>query len=109
VGLFDARLVLDGSAPLVVVSGELDIATEAELRAVLEAALAPPPPERLVVDVSGLRFVDLTGLAPLLAAGRCVSEGVRLRGTSPALSRLRSLLALESVLPDEAEAADRTR
>lgn len=61
-------------AVIVEVVGELDIASAGELeRAVLEAEADAPG--RLVVDLSGLEFMDSTGLHVLLAAARRARDG----------------------------------
>jgi anti-anti-sigma factor len=48
------------------VTGELDFYREPELRAAVEDLLAQHPPQRLVLDVSGLEFLDSAGLRGLL-------------------------------------------
>jgi anti-sigma B factor antagonist len=50
----------------VVVTGELDLYREPELRAFVDTLLAQGSPERLVLDVGGLQFVDSAGLRGLL-------------------------------------------
>jgi anti-sigma B factor antagonist len=49
-----------------VVTGELDLYREPELRSAVEALLAQGPPQRLVLDVGGLQFLDSAGLRGLL-------------------------------------------
>ena len=53
-------------AQIVVVRGELDVATVPALREQLSALAA----ERVVVDLSGVTFVDSVSLAALLTAAR---------------------------------------
>ncbi|HSO99400.1 MAG TPA: STAS domain-containing protein [Solirubrobacteraceae bacterium] len=61
-------------ALIVAVLGELDIASAGMLeRAVRDAELDAPG--RLVVDLSGLDFMDSTGLHVLLAAARRSRDG----------------------------------
>jgi anti-sigma B factor antagonist len=50
-----------------VVTGELDLYREPELRSAVEALLAQGPPQRLVLDVGDLQFLDSAGLRGLLA------------------------------------------
>jgi anti-anti-sigma factor len=70
----------DGSAPAateVVLSGELDIATLADAQRQVESAEAAAPP-LLVLDMSGLTFVDSSGVRlALLADDRARSAGRR--------------------------------
>jgi anti-anti-sigma factor len=72
--------------PMVIVRGELDIATVQEL----DAAVAPiieGEPARLVVDVSGLRFADSSAIAMWVRWAAIVGE-IELRDPSPLLRRV---------------------
>jgi anti-anti-sigma factor len=51
----------------VVVSGELDLYREAELRSSVDAMLVERAPAKVVLDVCGLQFLDSSGLRALLA------------------------------------------
>lgn len=51
----------------VLISGELDLHREAELHSAWEAVISSAEtPQRLVLDVSGLRFLDSSGMRALL-------------------------------------------
>jgi anti-sigma B factor antagonist len=54
-------------ATVVVVSGELDMASSPQLTEALER-LAPTPERSLILDLAGLEFVDVTGLRVLIQA-----------------------------------------
>jgi anti-anti-sigma factor len=73
----------------VAVQGELDIYTAPSLEhAVLEVERATPP--LLMIDLTGLSFIDSTGLSVLLAAAeRARREGRRLIVVRPPLPALR--------------------
>lgn len=63
----------------VLVSGELDLYREGELRTAVSALLADRAPDRLVLDVCGLQFLDSSGLRALLhCRDRARSVGVPL-------------------------------
>jgi anti-sigma B factor antagonist len=65
----------EGRATVIVIRGELDLATGPELEAEL-ARLGDPPPEFLVLDLRELEFMDSTGLSILIKAHqRAVEEG----------------------------------
>jgi anti-sigma B factor antagonist len=49
-------------------SGELDISTAGELERVLGELELPGGPDRIVMDLRGLRFMDSTGLRLLVTA-----------------------------------------
>jgi len=55
---------LDGVAVTIIVAGELDITTATALRSRL-LQIAAAHPERLVLDLSGLAFVDVAGARAL--------------------------------------------
>jgi anti-sigma B factor antagonist len=80
---FSASLVhLDGNA-LIVVVGELDMATAPDLASALEAFVEGGPPE-LVFDLSGLSFMDSSGLAVFTKTQRRLREqGRTLSITAP--------------------------
>lgn len=85
----------DGQPPeVVVLHGDLDISTLGDATALVEAAEAAAPP-LLVIDLSGLTFVDSSGVRLVLLADRRAQEdGRRLRvrlGTGPALRVFRAL------------------
>ena len=65
-----------GDAVILAISGELDMATAPILERRLRAA-EPDPPGELVVDLSGLEFMDSTGLHVLLAAARRLRDSGR--------------------------------
>lgn len=63
----------------VLISGELDIYREAELRSFVDAVLVDRMPQRLVLDVCRLQFLDSSGLRALLACrDRARSAGLPL-------------------------------
>ncbi|MCU1607411.1 MAG: anti-sigma-factor antagonist [Modestobacter sp.] len=63
----------------VLVSGELDLYREAELRSAVNDVLVDRAPDRLVLDVCGLQFLDSSGLRALLnCRDRARSVGVPL-------------------------------
>jgi anti-anti-sigma factor len=96
--LIDTRLDPAGT-PVVSVSGELDISNAARLEAAVESLTATRP-ERLIFDLSGLRFMDSAGIAVLVAATGKVGA-VQLRDPSPIVRRVIELTGLSRVLPIE--------
>ncbi|MET0419607.1 MAG: STAS domain-containing protein [Actinoplanes sp.] len=63
---FEARTSTAPGRIVVTLTGECDLATQAELTSVLSAAVRGAPV--VVVDVGGLRFLDSTGLHGLVTA-----------------------------------------
>jgi anti-sigma B factor antagonist len=66
--------------PTIRLVGELDISTADALEQLLSELGAPGGPDRILVDLSGLRFMDSTGLRLLVTADlRLREDGRELR------------------------------
>jgi anti-sigma B factor antagonist len=86
----------------VTVAGEVDMATSTQLKRALDAALDSSPPPALVrADLTGVEFLDTTGLGLLLTA-RTQAEQLGSRfvvsSTSPAIDRLFAITGVTSIL-----------
>ncbi len=79
-----------GAAVVVRLGGELDLYNADEIRAALGSAAADTP-ERMVVDLTEVEFVDSTALGVLIEAHNALPEGV-LRLAAPQLETRRALL-----------------
>ncbi|GAA0710612.1 STAS domain-containing protein [Dactylosporangium roseum] len=86
----------------VTATGELDVTSAPELIKVLRDAIRRYAPPRVDLDLSGVPFMDSTGIQVLVAANSDVEGGLRITGTSPAVHRLLQLTGLLEVfgLPD---------
>jgi anti-sigma B factor antagonist len=90
-----------GEVTLCVVVGEVDMATTPQLRDEL-IGLVEAGERRLVLDVSGVPFLDSTGLGVLMEMHRRLRDGsgaVALVGARPALVRLLTITNLSRALP----------
>ena len=85
--------------PIVTVSGELDISNAGALESAV-ASISAQRPERIIFDLSGLRFMDSAGIAVLIGAAASV-EAVQVRHPSPAIRRVLELTGLSDVLSVE--------
>lgn len=85
----------DGT-PVVSLSGELDLTNAEQVRSVIEDTLAGEP-ARLVFDMSGVEFMDSSGIALLATAARKVQD-VELRNPAPIVRRLIELTGLAEIL-----------
>lgn len=75
----------------VTASGELDMTSAPDLINVLRHAIRAYGPSRVDLDLTGVTFMDSTGLQVLVAANSDVGGGLRITGTSPAVHRLLEL------------------
>jgi anti-anti-sigma factor len=66
------EIAAEGTRTLML-GGELDIVNGAELEAAVRAVCAEGA-TRLVIDMSGLAFIDSTGVKTIIAAGKLCSE-----------------------------------
>ena len=87
------------------VSGELDLVTEPEL----EAALAEVTAQPIRIDLSGLAFMDSTGLRALLSAAR-EYPALQISGPlQPPVQRLLELTQTLAILPYQSGGAGERR
>ena len=92
-GLHEApvREVLENGAALVVrLAGELDLYNAETVRAALLAAVERSP-QRLVVDLEGVRFIDSTALGVLIEARSKLSDRRSFVLAAPGLETRRAL------------------
>ena len=108
------RITRKGQICTLAVSGELDIATTHVLARRAAEALRLPT-ERLIIDLSGLQFIDVCGARGLADVTRAAPPGypVLVRGAAGPVRRILDLLALPleqsgAVTPDSAERPART-
>ncbi|WP_238007255.1 STAS domain-containing protein [Dactylosporangium sp. AC04546] len=78
----------------VTATGELDMTSAPELITVLRDAIRRYRPKQVNLDLSGVPFLDSTGIQVLVAAKADVKGGVRITGTSPAVHRLLRMTGL---------------
>lgn len=93
-----------GSGPdaIIVISGELDIAVRALLRSAVAEALADGSIRRLILDLSGLVFIDAAGLGELIHARARAREHAAclfLVGAAPRVLRLLRIACLSEAFP----------
>lgn len=82
------------SEVVLIVTGDLDLATAPGLRALLVAV--PDDVPRVVVDLGGVEYLGCAGLRPLLEARRRFGDRLRLRRVGPAVLRLLELCDLST-------------
>ena len=79
-------------------SGEIDIASVESLRAVIEHRLDQDAPRSVVFDLSGLRFMDSSGLSLLLTVAAKIDH-IQIHQPSPIVRRVIELSGLATTLP----------
>ena len=86
---WNVEIIDDGTTMLVIPEGELDVLTAPRLTSALERCTNAH--RVLIIDVTGLTFIDSTGLRTLVAARDRVRERLLLAGANPVLDRLLEL------------------
>jgi anti-sigma B factor antagonist len=105
---FSATLETINRTAVVVLLGELDLDTASELARALDPLLDDGPAE-LIVECSGLGFIDSSGIAVLVAAqNRLQSRGAHLtiRSPKPHALKIFATVGLIEFLHVETEGAD---
>ena len=86
----------ENGTPIVYLSGELDLTSAGQFSTAIDAALGSHP-GRLILDASGLSFMDSSGIVLLVSATQRVQE-VQVRDPSPIVRRLIELTGLSNIL-----------
>lgn len=98
---FRTEAMVAGDDVVVAVEGELDIATVAQVTAVVEDAIAARGGAgHLLLDLSGVAFVDSSGLTTLVKANRRAGEegmSFAIRSPSDRVRRTLELTRLDAV------------
>jgi anti-anti-sigma factor len=92
-GFSIARMPAPEGAALIVLTGEVDLATSGQFREIVDAARAERP-RILVADLTEVSFIDSTMLRELLDAHRTLGEGGSrfvVAGAQPTVTRLLDL------------------
>jgi anti-anti-sigma factor len=107
-GMLAASVAAGASDPVIVLSGEVDLTTVAQLSALLTAQLSRGV-RQLTIDVSELRFADSASIRALMLAARALKERggnlVLLRPQQP-ITRLLALTGAEQIFTIRTEARD---
>jgi anti-sigma B factor antagonist len=86
-------------AHVVVLSGELD-SSNADLLKERLASIPTQPAQRLIFDLTGLRFMDSAGIAVLIGVAAKASS-VSIRNPSPIIRRVLTTTGLDNVFSIE--------
>jgi anti-sigma B factor antagonist len=86
----------DGSHDWLIAVGEIDLMTAQTLSVAIEIAEQHAPP-RLTVDLSGVTFIDVSGLRVLLQAARRARAGGRRFAVARPSDQVARLLALTAI------------
>ena len=98
--LLDIRVAVTETGPVMMLSGEADVTTLAQLEDALNAQIAAGA-RVLTVDLSGLRFADSATIGALARAARTLkAQGGRLDllNPQPGPARVLTLLGIDEIL-----------
>ena len=97
----------EGSCTLVTLTGESDANTRQLLRDLLESE-APPDAHRLIIDLSGLRFIDSAGVHALIEVRAVLRDRggeLALVAPQPVVARVLNLIGADQLIPVYADLA----
>jgi anti-sigma B factor antagonist len=97
---FEVSVERSGRTAIVRLAGELDLATAPELADVLHGL--EPPCERIILDVTGLEFIDSTGLRlAVIEQDRAAVDGFEfvIAGAAGPVLKVLRLTGLDVTLP----------
>lgn len=103
------RLEEIGASLVARVSGDLDLAVADDLRTALDCAMGDSGTRYLVLDLSGVGFIDSSGLGVILGRyRRLLQEGgkVVLVGLAPTVKRVLELSGLLRIMREYSSAED---
>ena len=86
-----------GASPVIHLRGELDLSNVGEVQTTIDAVVGRRP-ERIVLDVQKLTFMDSSGIALLISVAERVPR-MELQGPAPAIRRLLEITGLAGTLP----------
>ena len=102
--IFSTKVVAGDGETTIYVQGEIDTATAGRLRDAIEPHMGPG--QTIVLDLSGVRFMDSSCTAVLVQArGALTADGgsLVLRNPSKAAHRVLSIAGMEAILAQDAE------
>jgi len=82
----------------VILTGEIDLANAEEFLILAQAMIAECPEARFTIDLSGVTFIDSSGLAMLVRIRRAATDAgmdLRLAGTPPRVRQLLEITGLD--------------
>ena len=82
----------------VILTGEIDLANAEEFLVLAQAMIAECPEARFTIDLSGVTFIDSTGLAMLVRIRTAATDAgmdLRLAGTPPRVRQLLEITGLD--------------
>ena len=105
----DSQVV--GGVPTIYLQGELDSYSAPRVRNILETMTETPKPT-VLIDMTGLEYIDSAGLGVLVAALKGVNDhsgAMALIGLTPAVARVFRVTGLENLFSVCATEADAVR
>lgn len=96
--------VIEGETLCLRLSGEMDHHSAAGLRGEADKAICAERPRRVVLELSGIGFMDSSGLGFIMgryALARDLGATLTIRDPSPATQRILDLAGLRRIIPVE--------
>ena len=101
IGSAQLKTECSGGVLTVYISGEIDHHTSKELRNKIDASLGELSPDKLTIDLSGVTFMDSSGLGVVLGRYKLLKErggSMRIRGASRPVGRILKMAGVYALL-----------
>jgi anti-anti-sigma factor len=102
--IFSTKVVRNGTGTIIYVQGEIDMNTAERLRDAIEPHMGPR--QTIVLDLSGVEFMDSSCMTVLVQARGTLTEdggSLILRNPSKAAHRVLTATGIEFILAEDAE------
>ncbi|MFF0093268.1 STAS domain-containing protein [Streptomyces canus] len=99
---FSAVHRMVGGVRVVTVEGEIDHTVRELLSSALLSGCGAEPPSRIVVDLSGVTFMDSSGINVLIAASQQVAGAqgwLRIAGAQGPVLRVLAMVGVDALIP----------
>ncbi|MDD6094823.1 MAG: STAS domain-containing protein [Clostridia bacterium] len=106
IGSAQLKTECNGGVLTAYVSGEIDHHTSKELRNKIDACLGELSPDKLTIDLSGVTFMDSSGLGLIMGRFRLTESAhinFSVKGVPPRAAQMFSMAGLERIIDFEQE------
>ena len=97
----DVNFSRNGGEIVAHIGGEIDHHGAKEIRHAIDTKLSDDPPDKLILDLSQVKFMDSSGLGLILGRYNCATKlgiGFSVRNPSPSAERIISAAGAERII-----------
>ncbi len=98
---FNMHVTSDHGVMRVVLLGDVDLSTKPQIQAEISSLVSDPSVERIIVDLSGVTFLDSSGIGTLVGCKRLAADagtGVQVVGAAGQVAEVLDLVGVSAFL-----------